>query len=91
MQGYIEYAESCFKYKLPNIIIGENIYKSLKKLEIKFQENTSSVESDLGGRDHSLLDLVLIDSEYVEALITLHFQPPNYPNLLNILENSSQA
>ena len=62
--GTVDYALSYFKYNTPTPIRGEWTNKTLKRLKLEVQSNVSSVEIDLGGGNHSYLDLVLIDEEY---------------------------
>ena len=63
-QGSINYIAFYFKYKTATIIRGEPANKSLKRLKLELQANTSSVETDLVSGNHSYLWLVLIDQEY---------------------------
>ena len=62
--GTIDYIALYFKYKTPTLIQGEPTNKSLKRLQTELQANASSVETDLGGRNHRYLVLVLIYAEY---------------------------
>ena len=68
--GAVDYAASYFKYKTLTPIQGAPANKTLKRLKQEFQENASSVESDLGGGDHSYLGLVLTDAEYATITAT---------------------
>jgi len=51
---------SYFKYATPTPIRGEPSNKALKWLKSELRVNASSVESDLGSRNHSYLDLVTL-------------------------------
>ena len=82
--GTIDYASSYFKYKNLTPIRGEPAHKSLKRLKMELQANTSSVETDLGGGNHGYLGLVLTDKEYATIPHTAPFIPPNYSLALNI-------
>ena len=61
--GAVDYALSYFKYKTPTPIQVTPTNKALKRLKRELRANASSVESDLGGRDHGYLGLVLTDVE----------------------------
>ena len=52
------------------LIRGELINKALKRLKLELQSNASSVETNLGGGNHSYLGLVLIDEEYISIPCT---------------------
>ena len=60
--GTLDYAASYFKYKIPTPIRGEPDHKSLKRLKKELRSNASSVETDLGGGNHSYLALVLTNA-----------------------------
>ena len=57
---------------------------------MELQVNASSVEIDLGGSNHSYLELVLTDAEYASILNTQPFAAPNYPLPLLIPAMSTQ-
>ena len=59
--GTIDYASSYFKYKTPTPTRGVLTYKAIKRLKMELQANASSIETDLGGGNHSYLGLVLTD------------------------------
>ena len=80
----IDYASSYFKYKTPTPIRGKPTYKLLKRLKLELQANASSVETDLGGRNHGHLGLILTDAEYALIPNTQPFIAPNYPSPLVI-------
>ena len=80
----IDYAASYFKYKASTPIRGEPMHKSLKSLKLELQANASTVETDLGGGNHSYLGLVLNDNEYASIPNIQPFIVPNYLPLLFI-------
>ena len=82
--GAVDYAASYFKYKTPTPIRGQPTNKSLKRLKLECQANSSSVESDLGGGNHGYLFLVLTDEEFDSIPNTTPVEPPNYPGPLVI-------
>ena len=82
--GIIYYASSYFKYKTPTSMRGLPTHKSLKRLKSELQANVSSIETDLGGRDHGNLGLVIKDVEHATVPQTQTFVVPSYPNTLKI-------
>lgn len=90
--GTINYASSFFKYKIPKPIQGTPTNKTLKRLKTELQANASSVESDLGGGDHSCLGLVLTDEEYTNVTPPPPpFIVPVFPGALNIEPGTDQV
>ena len=89
-KGTIDYASSCFKYKIPTPMCGEPTHKSLKRLKLELQANASSVETDLRGGNHGYLGLALTDQEHALIPNTQPFIVPNYPLPLVILANTMQ-
>ena len=87
--GTIDYAASYFKYKTSTPIQEELIYKALKKLQMELQVNVSSIEIDLGRRNHDYLVLVLLDSDYQSIPNTSPFIPPIYLPPLTIPANTT--
>ena len=87
--GIIDYASSYFKYKTPTPIREVPTHKALKRLKTELQANASSIETDLGGRDHGYLGLVLTDAEYATVPYTQPFTAPNHPNPLVIPLNAT--
>ena len=75
---------------MPTPIQGTPTYKALKGLKAKLCANASSVETDLGGRHHGYLWLVLSDAEYAYVSPT-PFLVPAYPAPLNIPANATQV
>ena len=59
-----DYAATHFKYSTPTPINGDPTNKSVKRLKTELRANGSSVNTDLGGRDHGYLGLILSDVEY---------------------------
>ena len=88
--GAVNYAVSCFKYKSPTPIIRAPTNKTLKRLKQELWANASSVESDLGGRDHGHLGLVLNNPEYASVSAIL-FVSPEYPATLTTLNTATQV
>ena len=88
--GAVDYSASYFKYKTPTPIQGAPTNKTLKQLKQELWENSSSVESDLGGGDHGYLGLVLTDAEYATVTAT-PFVPPTYPATLKISTSTDQV
>ena len=88
--GAVDYAASYFKYKTPTPIQGTPTNKTLKQLKQELRENTSSVDSDLGGGDHGYLGLVLTNAEYATVTET-PFVPPMYPATLTIPTGTDQV
>ena len=78
----IDYASACFKHKTPTPIRGQPNNKSLKRLKLECQSNSSSVESDLGGGNHGCLFLVLANEEFATMPNTMPFEPPMCPGPL---------
>ena len=86
----VNYAASYFKYKNPTPVQGAPTNKTLKQLKQELRANASSVKSDLGGRDHRYLGLVLTDVEYTTNVNTL-FVAPTFPTTLTIPAWSDQV
>ena len=57
---------------------------------MELQANASSVETDLGGRNHGYLGLVLTNAEYALIPNTQPFIAPNYPSPLVIPAMATQ-
>ena len=84
----LDYATSYFKYKIPIPIRGGSDHKSLKRLKKELQSNVSSVETDLGGSNHSYLALVLEDKAHNAISGTQLFVLPTYPPILTISQDT---
>ena len=81
----IDYAAVYFKYSIPTPITGEPTHKSLKQIKTELRANASSVDTDLGGRSHGYLGLVLTDVESACIMsIPLPFVTLNFPGPLVI-------
>ena len=53
------------------------------------QVNYSSLDSDLGGRNHGCLGLVKTEDEYAEIPNTLPFVGPEHPPVLTMPDDST--
>ena len=80
----IDYAESYFKYKTPISIREVPTHKALKCLKLELQANASSIEIDLGDRNHRYLSLILTEAECASINRTILFVAPKYPGPLVI-------
>ena len=82
--GVIDCVSSYFKYKTPTPIRGLSVHKTIKRFKLELRANGNSVETNLGGRNHSYLGLLCTDEEYAEIPHTQPFTPPNYLGPLTI-------
>ena len=87
--GTMYYASSYFKCKTPTPTRGEPTHKSLKRLKIELQANTSSVERDLGGVNHGYLEVVTTEAEHAEIPNASPFVAPECQHSLTTRENST--
>ena len=80
-ERHVDYANTYFPYPTATKIVEQPTYVTLKNLEMELHANASSFDSDLGGRDHDYLGLVVNDVVYPGAV---PFVAPGYPGALSI-------
>ena len=74
-QKTIDYVSSYFPHKTIQKIESRPMYDTLKKLQKMIKANVSSVISNIGGRAHGHLGLVLLSSVYNNITGTTNTKP----------------
>ena len=85
--GAIDHAAAYFKHKTKIPIRDQPNNKALKRLQTELQENSSSVETDLGGGNHGYLRLLKSDEECALVPNSQLFVAPTYLEALQIPSN----
>ena len=78
----VNYKDSYFKHSVLTEIRGEPTYETLHHIKNELKENTSSVPTTLGGRNHGYLGMILTPAEYRCITPTDTFTWPPNPGVL---------
>lgn len=90
MTSSVYSTRSTFEYQTIQPYTGEPDYEAIKSAHDKVKASTVSLTSTLGGGNHGILGLMMLDATYL--LVSTHaFVTPTNPGLLPIVSTDSTA